>query len=309
VSRDFVKPFILEQSVIQSRSTLAGALIKGIDDDSTRGLKSGQIKIGRDLARTLGVSIGEEVTVFAKSIDSGFSSSGLSSMPPRMLRLKVVDFFETGMYEYDANTAVTNLDTARFIFSIKKNDATAIGIFLPDNPDDAITVSRRIISRIPSAQVRTWQQMNRSLFAALKLEKIMMFIILALIILVAAFNIVSNLALFVSQKSRDIGVLKSMGMTNDRILLLFMGVGLLLGLCGIIVGLVCGLGVCFAVMKYDIIRLPPEVYFISRLPVKIFLSDILWIVGMSISITILAALWPAWKAARMNVTEILKVSG
>jgi len=311
ISEKSVKPFILEQTVIQSAGATSGALIKGIDDNSTAGLKPMELKLGRDLARALGVSVGDDVALFVKNPEmSSLPAGGIQMMfPPRMVRLKVAEFFETGMYEYDANTAVASIETARSIFGMKKNEFTALGIFLDKNPDSADDIARKIIARVPDAQVRTWRQMNRTLFAALKLEKIMMFIILALIVLVAAFNIVSNLVLFVSQKAPDIGVLKSMGIARDKILKVFMGVGLLLGSCGISVGLLVGLGVCGVLLKYDIIRLPADIYFISRLPVKIFAGDVLWVVGVSILITLLATLWPAWKAADMDASEILKKAG
>jgi lipoprotein-releasing system permease protein len=209
------------------------------------------------------------------------------------------------MHDYDANVAVARTATARAALGLGVDAVTGIGLIIadPDNPADVV---RGIIAEIPRAQVRTWQQMNRNLFEALKLEKIMMFIILTLIIIVAAFNIVSNLSLFVTQKSREIGVLKSLGMSSGSVSRVFILIGAMLGALGTFAGSVVGISVCVVLRKYDIIRLPSDVYFISRLPVRIVVSDILWTVLVSIIITVLATLLPSRKAGAMNTAEIFR---
>ncbi|PKN01601.1 MAG: hypothetical protein CVU77_03585 [Elusimicrobia bacterium HGW-Elusimicrobia-1] len=293
-----VRPFIWAQSVAQSRASAAGVAIKGVDDDTTADISEGEIKPGRDLARALEISIGDDLAVFASA------SAGFGAMP-RVTKLKVAGFFETGMHDYDANVAVARMATARDALGLDENAVTGLGLII-DDPDNPLAVSRGIIAAIPRAQVRTWQQMNRNLFEALKLEKIMMFIILTLIIIVAAFNIVSNLSLFVTQKSREIGVLKSLGMSSGAVSRVFVMIGAMLGTLGTFAGSVVGISVCVVLRKYDIIKLPSDVYFISRLPVRIVASDVLWTVLVSIAITVLATLLPSRKAGAMNTAEIFR---
>lgn len=293
------RPFVWSQAVIQSKSATYGAAIKGINDDTTSDLKDGEIKPGRELARSIGVSVGDDIAVF-----SGADGGGFGAMP-RITKLKVAGFFETGMHEYDANVAVASLSTARRALGLKSDYVTGLGLTVAD-PDAPALVARGIISRIPTAQIRTWQQMNRNLFEALKLEKIMMFIILTLIIIVAAFNIVSNLTLFVSQKSRDIGVLKSLGMSPASVSGVFLCLGALLGAVGTFAGSVVGLAICAVLKKYDIIRFPADVYFISRLPVRVVASDVFWTVCVSLLITVLATLLPARKAGAVSAADIFR---
>jgi len=158
----------------------------------------------------------------------------------------------------------------------------------------------------PPFYTRNWMQMNRSLFAALKLEKIAMFIILTLIILVAAFGIASTLFMMVTKKTRDIAILKSMGATRQSIMQIFIINGLAIGGLGTMGGLGLGLGLCAILKKYQFIKLPRDVYYISTLPVKVQAPDVLAIIVAAMAISFLATLYPSWQAARLDPVEAIR---
>jgi lipoprotein-releasing system permease protein len=149
-------------------------------------------------------------------------------------------------------------------------------------------------------------QMNRNLFSALKLEKFAMFIILVLIVLVASFNIVSTLIMNVIEKQREIAILKTMGATNGGIMAIFMFQGFIIGLTGTVIGLVCGFALSYVLNTYQIIKLPPDIYYLSHLPVKMKLSDFLSVSLSAILISFLSTIYPAWQAAKLDPIEPLR---
>ena len=154
--------------------------------------------------------------------------------------------------------------------------------------------------------VQDWMQLNLSLFSALKLEKIAMFIILTLTILVAAFNIVSTLIMVVMEKTRDIAILKSIGATARMVMKIFMFQGVVIGVFGTLVGLVGGVSLCWLLAKYQFIQLPADVYYITTLPVNMELTDILAITASAVVISFTATLYPAWQASRLRPVEALR---
>ncbi len=291
-------PFVLSQALVQGKAGNVGAVIKGVQNEKTEKLPADHAVIGKELARSIGASLGDEIMTY-------YSSRYEFGMMPRLHKLKVAGFLESGMYEYDSSMILVNIVSARKIFMLKDDESTGIGVEIFD-PEKTELISRRILAVLPSAQIRSWQQMNRNLFEALKLEKIMMFIILALIVIVAAFNIVSNLTLFVSQKSKDIGILKSLGITKGGVSRIFVYIGSMLGSIGIALGVIAGVSVCYALKKYDIIKLPAEVYFISRLPVSVNFYDVLWTVSVSFLITMIATFYPSYRAGKLNPADILR---
>jgi lipoprotein-releasing system permease protein len=195
---------------------------------------------------------------------------------------------------------------AQGIFNLPAEVVTGVAVRLK-NIDDATSVKRAIVERIGFAyETRTWIEQNANFFAALNLEKFAMFIILTLIVLVASFNIVSTLIVTVTSKTKDIGILRSIGVPAGAIQRIFTLYGLSLGLIGTFWGLVGGLGLTYILKETELIKLPATVYYIDHLPVSIQLSDVLLICGSSILISYLATVYPSMRAARLEPVEALR---
>lgn len=306
-------PFVYGQVILRTSGTTSGAILKGIDmqrEDALVGLRKriiagsvpatglgvDGIMVGKELARNLGVTLGQDIIVM---------TSGGEGMIPRMSRFKVAAFFNSGMYEYDANLAFVSLDAGRKVLNL--GDAvTGIGVSLTDE-DSADSIERRIQAMAGGAYwIRSWQQMNHNLFAALKLEKIMMFIILALIILVAAFNIISNLLLLTVEKTREIGILSAMGISKRRIARIFYFEGIIIGGAGISLGLALGIGLSLLLKQYQFIQLPADVYYLDHLPVRILPWDVAGITAVAFIITLLASVYPAYQVTRLDPIEAIR---
>jgi len=258
------------------------------------------IVLGQELSRNLGVLVGDIIT--AISPVERISPMGLA---PRFLRFKVVAIFNSGMYEYDSSLAYVSLRTAQRLFNMK-DTVTGIEVKV-DNIFQAQRVSRDIQKAVGFPYwTRDWMEMNKNLFSALKLEKFAMFIILVLIILVAAFNIISTLVMMVMEKNRDIAILKSMGATARSILLIFIAEGLIIGLVGTLIGCLGGTMTCWLADTYHLIKLQGDVYYISYLPFKMKLLDIFLVSSASILISFLATVYPAWQASRLDPVVSLR---
>ena len=183
---------------------------------------------------------------------------------------------------------------------------SGIGVQTP-RPDEADALAERISQAVPFPYVATsWFTTNRALFSALELEKLAMFVILFLIVVVAAFNIVSTLVMVVAERTREIGILKSMGMTDAGVLRVFILQGAWIGIVGTALGTTLGLLLCWVLDTYPIIRIPPDVYFVDRLPVSVEFLDVLVIVLASVGVSFLATIYPARKAARLEVVEAIR---
>ncbi|MBI4653753.1 MAG: lipoprotein-releasing ABC transporter permease subunit [Nitrospirae bacterium] len=312
-------PFIYGQAMIGAGNRAHGVVVRGIEPelevrttDILRNIKEGDIKglesvselpgiiIGRELSRNLGLFIGDEVNMI-----SPLGDIGPLGVIPKMKKFKLVGVFEAGMYEYDSNLAYINIKDAQKFFKYE-NDVTGVEIRV-DDIYRAEEISRKIeeIIGIPY-YTRDWRQMNRNLFAALKLEKIVMFIILVMIVLVASFNIVSNLVMIVIEKSREIAILKAMGATNRGIMSIFMIYGLIIGVTGTALGLVGSYIACYILKTYKFINLPADVYYLSYLPVKMNLFDFIVVPAAAILISFAATIYPSWQAARLNPVEPLR---
>jgi lipoprotein-releasing system permease protein len=224
---------------------------------------------------------------------------------PRMKAFRVAAIFHSGMYEFDSSLVYTSIPALQEFLGLGRR-VTGLEVEVKD-----IYAAQQIAARIqqklgPPFYTRNWMQMNRSLFSALKLEKIAMFIILTLIILVAAFGIASTLFMMVMKKTRDIAILKSMGATRQSIMRIFVINGLAIGGLGTIIGLGLGLGLCAILKEYQFIKLPRDVYYISTLPVTVQVPDVLSIVAAAIAISFLATLYPSWQAARLDPVEAIR---
>ncbi|MCB2155844.1 ABC transporter permease [bacterium] len=279
-----------------TRLTDEDTIISGTNDPGLR-----EIVIGSELARKLQVSVGDKVYALGKVITTARGPT------PKISGLKVVGVFKSGLYDVDSNFAYTSLETAQAL-SLHDGKISSIHIAV-DDPDHSRQIAREIAQRLPPQYyVRTWQDINPEFFAALWIEKVAMFIILLLIVLVASFNIIGTLIMVVTQKTREIGILKSMGATNTMILRIFLMHGTLIGLVGTSLGTACGLWLCRFV-EYDIqliFNMPAAVYGMDRLPVVIQPGIILFLALCSLAICMVAGIIPAFRASRMNPVEALR---
>ena len=257
--------------------------------------------LGVNVADRLGVGINDKVKLFSLSD----AVSNLTGLMPKALSCKVAGLFETGMYEYDANLAYMPLDEAQKLFNLDSAvtniSLKTVDIYKADKISDA--VDRVIGYRYYSTD---WKILNRNIFSWMELEKWASFITLSLIIAVAAFNIISSLIMVVLEKKRDIGVLMSLGMTPSRIKKVFIFQGITIGAVGCLGGCALGFVLCYIQWKFGIISLPEEYYFIKALPVKMQIFDFLWVSLAAFTLSFLATVYPASRAAGLNPVEAIK---
>ena len=317
-------PFIYAQIMLRSKHGASGAVLRGIDPDSagrviksldkvelpdpaklrtsqdSRPEKPG-IVLGRELAKSLGVIEGD--SIYLISTRSMLSPIG---HVPAIKQFKVTGFFESGMYEYDQTFAYIHIKDAQKLLRMA-DSVTGIDIRVTDIYD-ARNIAEKIISKLGFPYwARDWMQMNRNLFKALKLERRVMFIILTLIILVAAFNIASSLIMMVMGKTRDIAILKAMGATDQSIRKIFVFNGMVIGTIGTILGLCLGLVICTVLKHYDIHELTGDIYyFTTTLPVKLELINVISIICAALLICFLATLYPARQAAKLDPVEAIR---
>ena len=316
-------PFIYSQIMLRSSTGVSGAVLRGIEPESAgsvikilkhsvlQNLKQIQqegdskafasgIILGRELAKNLGVLKGDPVHLI--------SSRGMISPIghlPAMKRFEVVGLFESGMYEYDGSLAYINLKDAQKILNMK-GAVTGIEVRV-DDIYNARSISKKIVSELGFPYwARDWMRMNHNLFSALKLEKTVMFIILALIVLVAAFNIASTLIMMVMGKTKDIAILKAMGAMDSSIRKIFIYKGMIIGAVGTTLGVSLGFVICKLLEKYKFIQLPGDVYYISTLPVRLEALDVFIIASAAMVICFLATLYPASQASRLNPIEAIR---
>ena len=312
-------PFIYGQVMLRSGDRAQGVVVRGIDpavgaittnildnivSGSIEGLVSDEgppgIILGRHLLRSLGLFVGDEIDMI-----SPLGEMGPLGMMPKMKKFRVAGYFEAGMYEFDSSLAFVNLKTAQEFFGY--GDAISGIEVKTDNAYSASETAEKMEIELEGPfYTRDWMQMNRNLFSALKLEKIVMFIILTLIILVASFNIISNLIMIVIEKSSEIAILKTMGATNRGIMTIFMVHGLTIGFTGTFIGMAGGYLLCQLLMTYKFINLPADVYYLSYLPVKISLFDFTIVPLAAVIISFLATLYPSWQAAKTDPVEPLR---
>lgn len=308
-------PYVMGQSLLKVEGDVTGVVVRGIDpvqeagvtdlaSNMTRGsledLDDKGIVIGVELARQRGLRVGDQLTLVSPSeISSPFG------MVPLMERFAVKGVFDTGMYEYDTGLVLVTTRAAQTFFDLGE---TVTGVAVKTND---VYMTHEIADRIQgelglSFWVRDWREMNQNLFSALKLEKITMFIILVLIIIVAAFNIVGTLILVVMEKGREIAILKAMGATRKNIGRIFMLEGLIIGLGGTVLGLMLGLGLCYILANYQFVELPASVYYVTTLPVKVQLMDVVTICLAAVAVSFTATVYPARRASLLNPVEILR---
>lgn len=317
-----ITPYVYAQTMITAGSGGTGIVARGIDPDGASsvlslgsqmisgdiaGLHSVEdnhrppgIIVGKHLARQLRIGMDDRVRLLSPS--GPLTPMGVI---PKIKTFQVVGIFDTGMYEYDSSLAYISLKAAQKFLKI---DDGVHGLEIKvDDIYKADSIAKTIEEKIGAGFVaKDWMRMNQNLFSALKLEKTAMFIILILIVLVAAFNIISTLIMVVMEKTKDIAILKSMGASSQKIMRIFIYEGLIIGCTGTILGVAGGLGLCEILSHYQFIKLPSDVYPMSTLPVLILPQDVTAIAVSAVIITFLATLYPSWQASRINPAEALR---
>ncbi len=307
-------PYIFEKALLKHEERTDGAIIRGVDPNSfslvsdiPKNIETGKfnlsgkrVVLGNYLANRLWAHIGDTITI----------SSPFSAAPtPFGFLLPAEDFilsgvFDMGMYEYNATVAIMSLENAKNLFGI--DGVTGIDFTVKDPykaPDLAIDVVAKL--GYPY-RVINWMERNRVLLRALEIEKKVMFIILTLIVIVAAFNIVSSLVLIVLAKMREIGILKALGASASLITRVFLIDGLIVGGGGAFFGVLIAWILCFLLGKYKFIDLPSDVYFLTKLPVEMQVQDFLLVIFSAVVLSLLAALYPAKKAAGLDPVEAIR---
>jgi lipoprotein-releasing system permease protein len=287
----------------RSVTTIGGNIVPPLDSipAHTAGGVPG-IVLGSELAARLGAQVGDELAL-ATFRGDGTSAFGFS---PRLRNFRLVGVFRSGLYTYDSSLGFTSIGAAQDFFGLG-GAVTGVEVRLADMfqaPRIGDSLIRAL--RMPGLRANNWIELNRNLFTWMRLEKAAMFVILALIVLVAAFSIVSTLFMVVLEKRRDIGVLKALGARESTVLQIFLLEGLLIGGSGTGLGVVLGLGLIEVLRRYPLVRLPGDVYFIERLPVLPETGDFAAVILATLVLCLSAALYPAWRASRLDPVEAIR---
>ena len=285
-------------SVIDLDDTMIGGTLANLATAGTQEDRPPGIIVGQELAFRLGAFLGTTLTAISPT-----GTMGPFGIVPKLKKFQVVGIFESGMYEYDSSLAYIPLVEAQKLLDVG-DTVTGVEIKI-DEIFRSSGVAQHITEMLDFPYgARDWKEMNKSLFAALQIEKIVMFIILVLIILVASFNIASTLSMIVVEKGREIGILKAMGATPAKIRRIFMIEGLVIGITGVLIGIPLGYFVSWCIQEFY--TLPGDVYYISKIPVKLLWQDVAAVTGAALLISVLATLYPSWRAARLMPVEALR---
>jgi len=314
-----VVPFTYHQALLRSEQNVSGAVIRGVIPEAIPEISGVELTfvcgglllpddappagepvwLGKTLAETLEVGCGDAVSLVA------LSGSSAGERQASLESFRVAGVFEVGMYEYDASLAFLPLEQAQEVFKLGDR-ITGLEVQLRD-----IRETRKVESLIRQTLdypfwVKTWEEINPNFFSALKLQKAVMFLVLTLIVLVGGFNIISTLIMSVIEKRREIAILKAMGATRKSIGRIFFSQGLLLGLTGTVLGLAGGTLFCRIAAVYPLIRLDPDVYYLSHLPVEVRLVELLLVGGSALLLCVIATVYPARQAAGLDPAETLR---
>jgi lipoprotein-releasing system permease protein len=261
------------------------------------------IVMGSVLADRMGIFPGDTLIVLSME---NLNQDMFGGFSPTLRQFEVTDTFTTGMYEYDLSNLYTGLADAQELMGLEASAASGIGVRTED-PDAATEIGLALGDRLGYPYyVESWEVRNRALFSALQLEKLALGVIVFLIVLVASFNIVSTLVMVVSDRTKEIGILRTMGMTQGGILRVFVLQGVWIGVIGTVVGTSLGVSVSWALDRFHLIRIPGEVYFVDYLPATLNFTDIAMIVVTSIAISFAATIYPALQASRLEPLDAIR---
>ncbi len=314
-------PFLYSEVMLSSTNGVKGLILRGVDPSETeepisilKNLEKGNISdliqeegktqgiiIGAELAEMLRLDIGSRVNLLSPS-----GQATATGFTPKLTPFKVVGIFKSGMFEYDSSLAYLSLNAGQDLLGIPRGRISGVEILVKD-PYKAPEIAAEIAEKFPASfYLRDWTSMNANLFAALELEKIGMYLVLIMIVLVASFSIVIALVMLVMEKTKDIAILMSMGATRQSIRKIFMLQGTIIGFFGVALGTSLGLFICYILKNYEIIELPKGVYPTDTLPVLVLPYDVLLIVCSALLLSFLATIYPANQAAKLEPTKALR---
>ena len=320
----YALPLVEGQVMISTPQSSSGALVRGLREDDLKELKavSGNIRfgtldgfdqkpglaLGSRLANELNVKVGDQVSLLTPR-----GASTALGTAPRVKRYPVAAIFEIGMSEYDSSILFMPLNEAQLYFN-QPDSVTVLEVVL-DSPDEVGALTPQIVTAGgPSIYISDWRQRNATFFTALQVERNVMFLILALIVLVAALNIVSGLIMLVKDKGHDIAILRTMGATRGAVMRIFFITGASIGIVGTLAGFLFGVLVCLNIERLreligwitDTDLFAPELYYLSQLPAEMDTGETVSVVVMALALSILATLYPSWRASRLDPVEALR---
>ena len=317
-------PFVYAKAMITARGSSDGVVLKGVDleseasvtdlmkyvehlpgDLTLRPQEPGELPgiiLGVHVASSLGVMLGDRVQLLAPQVGA---TSPLGYIP-KVRNFRLVGLFKSGMYEYDASLSYIGLREAQNFMGMG-DQVSAIEIKVADMYE-APRIAESLLRDLGGFpyRVNDWIEMNANLFSWMQMEKRVMFVILALIIAVAAFNILAALIMLVREKRRDIGILRSMGASAAEIRTIFVLEGVVIGVLGMVLGTAGGLLLCHLLERYKFIKLPGDIYFIDTLPVRVEAGDVLTVLAVVLVICLVATIQPAWRAAKLDPVEAIR---